>query len=1139
MQPNDQPPHGLQRRARGGRPLLTALLVAGTLIPPAYLLTSANGGHASAQAYRVHNRAAAVPSRGTNSRAVLINGRAITPAGRQSSLGNLPLNAILSPDGRRLLVANGGAGVQSLQVVNASTGGVVQTLTYYAPASVFVGLTYSPDGTHAYASGGGQNVIHLYDVTPATGRLTPTGDIPLAGPASRYPSGLGSGPWPIGLSVGADGTTLYVADNLANAVSVIDTTKVATVPPSNGVPASSATAAPTSASTGTPTSAPATGTPTSAPTTGTPTSAPATGTPTSAPTTGTPTSAPTTGTPTSAPTTGTPTSAPATGTPTSAPATGTPTSATATGTPTSAPTVADTATVAATTTATATATVAATTTATATATVAATTTATATATPSVTPTDAPSRTTTAPQPPSAAGITTVPVGSFPYATLLSPDGRRLYVSNWGDGTLSAIDTASDTVVATITVGLANTTGPATSHPSALALSPDGRFLFVSLSNSDAIAVVATATNKRVRTFSDRPSNGAPLSSSPQGLTVSPDGRVLYVANAGADDVTEFAIDAHGNARRLGRIPTAWYPTAVVLGGDGKTLYVTNGKGRGAGPNDNYLSPNPTRQAPPIIDAVTGYNDGYCNCNVDQYTGSMIVGTLSRIATTTSASLLARDTARVEVDNGENNTAVDNRPEGNPIPAAGSGGAASPITHVIYIVKENRTYDQVFGDASVGEGDASLTLFPRAVTPNLHALADRFGLLDNFYADAEVSADGHNWITSANASDYNEKMWPQDYSPGAGRNRGYDFEGATTINLSPGGYLWDAAHEAGISYRDYGEFQVNGRSPLTVTAGAPCAGPVATSYLGRTIPSGSALCFQPTTIVTSTTPNLAGHIDPRFRGYDSSYSDLDRVAEWQREFNGFTASNTLPQFEILRLPNDHTAGTRVGAFTPQAFVAQNDDAVGRVVDIVSHSKYWASTAIFVTEDDAQNGPDHIDAHRTESLVISPYTSRSELYVDHTLYDTAAMMRTMELILGLRPLSQYDANAQPIVNLFGATRDTTPYDEIAPTTSTTAVNTPRSFEAGVSAQLNFSREDLAPEGVLNRILWGAVKGAGTPYPVIHTGRVASAGPLALEGALGVLQAQALNGQLRRSHTTRVRLVRANGGYLWGVSVQGGGH
>jgi hypothetical protein len=532
---------------------------------------------------------------------------------------------------------------------------------------------------------------------------------------------------------------------------------------------------------------------------------------------------------------------------------------------------------------------------------------------------------------------------------------------------------------------------------------------------------------------------------------------------------------------LGRIPTAWYPTSVTSSKDGSQLFVTNAKGNGAGPNDHGFFPNPTRTGVPFQNGVAGYADGYCSCTFDNYTGSMMAGTLSTVEVP-GQQRLELYTDQVARNNHYGDRSIEERSPGNPIPSA--VGEASPIKHVIYIIKENRTYDQVFGDLKPGDGNPDLALFGAANTPNLHALAARFGILDNFYADAEVSADGHNWATSANASDYNEKMWPQDYSPAAGRNRGYDFEGGSSINLSPGGYLWDAAAQAGVSLRDYGEFASNG--PLSGATLIPesqagtCTGPIARSYIGVTVPPGQVLCFQPTTTNATTTPALTGKEDPNFRGYDLRYREADRVQEWAREYAQFEQTGNLPALEIMRLPNDHTAGTTPGTLTPQEFVAENDRAVGQVADIVSHSKDWASTAIFITEDDAQNGPDHVDAHRTESLVISPYTQRAQPFVDHTLYDTAAMVRTMGLILGTRPLSQYDAHAVPMWRLFHASADLTPYKVLTNTVGTAALNTADSFGASLSASWNFDTEDQAPMGSLNQVLWGAVKGANTPYP-----------------------------------------------------------
>src|SRR5215831_8654211 len=807
------------------------------------------------------------PGQHTDGSIQLINQRTVTPAGQQSPAGDYPINAILSPDGRHLLVSNSGAGIQSLQVVDTHTGQVIQSIPYLVPDSVFFGLAYSPDGSHVYASGGGNNVIHTYSVG-GDGKLTAGPDLS-AGQSQSKP--LGTAPWPIGLSLTPDGSTLFVASNLSNAVSVID---------------------------------------------------------------------------------------------------------------------------------------------------------------------------------AHTGIlkATIPVGTYPFTTLMTPDGAHVYVSNWGDATVSVIDAGTRNVISTIRVG---------NHPSAL-LSDGGDKIYVADSNSET------------QRISLAPYHNAQLSSSPEGLALSPDHKTLYVADSGGNEISVVSLGGSDKAdigKVVGRIPTAWYPSSVTVSHDGKTLWVTNAKGIGAGPNSTGLNPNPTRRNPPIVDGVTGYNDGYCSCTFDNYTGSMIEGTLSSIPVP-GKGRLAVYTAQVARNNrypssggGDEDTANAQADDSANLGALRS--ERSPIKHAIYIIKENRTFDQVFGDAPLGDRDPALTLFPRTNTPNLHALIERFGILDNFYADAEVSADGHNWATSANASDYNEKMWPEDYSPAVGRNRAYDFEGATTINLSPGGYIWDAVAAAHITYRDYGEFSNNGSAAkatlIPASQASTCAGPVAHAYLGVTIPAGQVLCFPPTTVNATTVPNLVGHVDPNFRGYDLRYREADRVAEWKREFDQYSANGDLPQLEIMRLPNDHTAGTTPGALTPQAFVAENDLAVGQVVEIVSHSPFWSSTAIFITEDDAQNGPDHVDAHRTTSLVVSPFTSREDARVDHTLYDTSAMLRTIEVILGLQPLSQYDANSAPIARLFDDDVNDdalAPYDALPESIAPTTFNTANSFGADESAAMDFS-------------------------------------------------------------------------------------
>jgi YVTN family beta-propeller protein len=829
---------------------------------------------------------------------LLINSRTITPAGSQSALGDLPVNAALAPDGAHLLVVNSGAGVQSLQVVDTKTGRATQTIPFPVPESAFVGLVYSPDGTGAYVAGGGSGVVHTFSVA-AGGLLSSTGDIQLGAP--------GQNPFPTGLSVSPDGSLLAVANNLGNSAQLIELG---------------------------------------------------------------------------------------------------------------------------------------------------------------------SRRITA----------TIPVGGYPYLALFSRDGSRVYVSNWGDATISVIDVARQTVTGTIPVG---------QHPNAMVWASAER-LVVADSNSDAVSLVDTVTEREEARISLRPYANAPPGSSPQGLAVSADGTRLYVADAGADEISvvQLARDGNGAAssadgdgsgsKVLGRIPTAWYPTSVTLSKDAAQLYVTNAKGNGAGPNDSGYYPDPTRKGAPIPNGVGAHADRYCNCTIDRYTGTMITGTLSRVAVP-KPSRLAIYTQQVARNNHYGDSSVYQRSPGNPIPLA---GRTSPIKHVIYVIKENRTYDQVFGDLKPGDGSPDLALFGAKNTPNLHALAKRFGILDNFYADAEVSADGHNWATSADASDYNEKMWPQKYSAAPGRKRNYDFEGGSVINLSPGGYLWDAAWQSGVSLRDYGEFASN--APLSSArlipdgqAGA-CPGPIAHSYTGTSVPAGQVLCFEPTTVNAATTPALVGRQDSNYRSYDLRYREADRVQEWAREYAQFERAGDLPAFEIMRLPSDHTAATTPDRLTPQEYVAENDRAVGQVVDIVSHSKDWPTTAIFVTEDDAQNGADHVDAHRTESLVISPYTQRSKPFVDHALYDTSAMLRTMELILGMRALSQFDANAVPMWRLFHGGADLKPFTALSESYATNTLNTDKSYGAARSASWSFDREDEAPMAQVNEVIWYAVKGRGKPYP-----------------------------------------------------------
>jgi hypothetical protein len=393
---------------------------------------------------------------------------------------------------------------------------------------------------------------------------------------------------------------------------------------------------------------------------------------------------------------------------------------------------------------------------------------------------------------------------------------------------------------------------------------------------------------------------------------------------------------------------------------------------------------------------------------------------------------------------------------NPVPAR--VGEGSPIKHVIYIVRENRTYDQEFGSLGQGNGDPSLNLFGNESAPNSRALESKFVTLDNFYANAEVSAQGWNWSVGANSNPYVEQTWTGNYS---GRNHPYDYEGgnyATAMNSNPlDSYIWDRLADANVSFRNYGFYETD-------------------NHLN--------------TGVNPADPRLAANTDPNYYGWDLRCPDGSgtftplmtcntRYDEWLREFNQYVADNNLPSVEFVRFGNDHTEGTAAGFPTPRAYVADNDYALGRLVDTVSHSKYWASTAIFVVEDDAQAGPDHVDAHRTTAEVISPYTQAGQ--VDSTFYSTASMLRSIELLAGIGPMTQFDAAANPMFNSFNDRPSLAPYDVIKPPDSIlTQVNSASAPLAGVIAKQSFSEEDQANMQLLNEAVWQSVKGAGSPMP-----------------------------------------------------------
>ena len=620
-------------------------------------------------------------------------------------------------------------------------------------------------------------------------------------------------------------------------------------------------------------------------------------------------------------------------------------------------------------------------------------------------------------------LKTLDFDHFLYDVVFGPDRSKLYVSVWGGKAVAVVNPKTLELLKMIPVG---------DHPNKMVLASDGR-LFVANANTDNVSVIDTKIDSVIETISVKPYKNAPNGTTPNGLAVTSDAKTLFVANADNNDVTVVDVSNPGHSKFLGLIPAGWYPTAVSLSKDNRTLFIANGKGITS--KANPKGPQPTM--------------GKYHRNV-QYVGGLLWGTVSVVGIPDS-SQLAAFTKQVQKNNGWNHLEKGSKAlkkvKEHAIPRI--VGEPSPIKHVVYIIKENRTYDQVFGDMAQGNGDSSLVLFGRKISPNHHKIVEEFTLFDNFYVDAEVSADGHEWSTAAIATDFVEKTWPTTYS---GRGRGYPSEGNYEIDFPTIGYIWDMAARKGISYRSYAEFI---KAP-------PDTAEDAFTHM----------------------KNLEGHFDPRFRPWDLDYLDIWRAKEFIRELHDYEKTGDWPNLMIMRLPNDHTYGTRPGKHTPRSMMADNDLALGMVVDAISHSKFWKETAIFVLEDDAQNGPDHVDAHRSVLLVASPYTHRG--FVDHNMYDTASVLKTIELILGMPPMSQYDAAAFPLIPAFQDRPDLTPYTHVKNTWPLDKINLKSAYGAAASLAMNFAEEDEAPEQKLNEILWKSIKGVDSKMPEIKHAR-----------------------------------------------------
>jgi DNA-binding beta-propeller fold protein YncE len=610
--------------------------------------------------------------------------------------------------------------------------------------------------------------------------------------------------------------------------------------------------------------------------------------------------------------------------------------------------------------------------------------------------------------------------SYPVACAVEPNGKHLFVSLWNKAAVAVIDLDEKKVI---------DTWPTEKHPTEMVLTADGKTLFVACANSTKVSVLDVPKGKGLETIACSLYPSAPVGNTPNSLSLTPDGQMLFVANADANNVAVFNVAQRGQSRPLGFIPVGWYPTSVRFNPADKRLYVANGKGLTSRANRQGPGPNAERNLGPVY----------------QYIAGLMQGTLSIIDLPTPERMAEYSKQAYACSPLLHDLAVTaDAPEGNPIPR--KVGDASPIKHCIYIIKENRTYDQVFGDVKAGNGDPALCLFPEKVTPNHHKLVREFVLLDNFYCDGEVSADGHEWSMAAYATDFVEKSWPIAYRPGNLKKFGYPSEGNYEIASSAGGYIWDRCAEAGLSYRSYGEFVQNGKTEKD---------PSFTKVKG-----------------------LEGHFDPQFRGFDLEYPDQKRADRFLEELARFEREGDMPRFIVLRLPNDHTSGTKFGAPTPTAAVADNDLALGRVVEGISASKFWKDTAIFVVEDDAQNGPDHVDAHRTVALVISPYTKRG--HVDSALYSTSSMLRTMELILGLKPMSQFDAAARPMYGSFQAKAEMSGYQHVVPEVDLKETNRKEAWGSQLSSEFNLAKEDAADDLLFNEVIWRSVRGADSPMP-----------------------------------------------------------
>jgi len=616
-------------------------------------------------------------------------------------------------------------------------------------------------------------------------------------------------------------------------------------------------------------------------------------------------------------------------------------------------------------------------------------------------------------PSSKAIVKKVKMPGIAYSCILTPDEKTLYVSLWGDAKVAAFNAVSGNIESTINTG---------DHPNELLLNKKGTYLFVANANDNTVSVISTKSNKVIETISTVLYPTKLVGSTTNGLALSTDEKTLYIANADNNCLAVFNVSNPGNSQSMGFIPVGWYPSNVKTL-DNKII-VANGKGLTS--KANPLGPQPF-----LKDNNIGEHVGLTANSLIQYIAALFTGTVSFIDTPKPDQL--KDYTKQVYANTPFTPAKTIQADGeagNPIPR--KAGEKSPIKYVFYIIKENRTYDQVLGDMPEGDGDSSLCIFGKNITPNQHALAKQFVLLDNFYVDAEVSEDGHNWSMGAYATDIIEKTWPTNYGA-----RGPAYSG--TASGTRDGYIWDYCKRAGVTYRSYGEFG---------------------SYNKATIKS------------------LEGHMSPHSPGFNTKIKDQVRADAWIHDFDSLQTAHAVPRFNTLRISEDHTSGQKIGEYSPIASVADNDLAVGRIVEHLSQSPIWKESVVFILEDDAQSGPDHIDAHRSPAYVAGPFVKQNT--VIHSMYTTSGMLRTMELILGLPPMSQYDAAALPFYACFTNNPNFAPFKLLPAQVSLDSRNVAVNKSSKRSELFNLAKEDEVPDRDMNEVIWKSVKGEDAIMP-----------------------------------------------------------